>query len=444
MPSVSFLPSQVGSPDETPLPYTSSPLRLLASDIVLVIHHLGSVQWLFSPLWPCKSGALDETYPSRQNIWCGVVHVVLVIAQLLFLVSLVVCVICLVPALWVLVYVVAVVGVNYWVCGRVLNGEGRVLRSGVDVDREEVHGRECWVYVNGVAAGQHWMQQHLDRLAYTFGRKITGVHNRTFGIVFDIIECLIQRCFSYATQDVREAYAIIKEALLNPEIDKVILLLHSQGGIEGGLIIDWLLDEMPQDLLCHLEVYTFGNAANHFNNPFRRVQDFRSTKSKRADLIHSQRTAEQDGKSICHIEHYVNSKDFVGLWGVVNFINVPNRYMGRLFVRSGPGHLLNQHYMDSMFPLGPDMRTLETNEFMETEVDMAVPESARGVNGNHKEDDNGEGSSVQVTSNASGPLRSDNHGNPVGGRPLKVKDLSRLWLYRNGSIPPCQEEYKQT
>ena len=103
MPSVSFIPSQVGSPDEIPLPYTASPLRLLASDIILVIHHLGSVVWLFSPLWPCKSGALDETYPSRQNIWCGVVHVVLVIAQLLFLISLVVCVLCLVPALWVLV-----------------------------------------------------------------------------------------------------------------------------------------------------------------------------------------------------------------------------------------------------------------------------------------------------------------------------------------------------
>lgn len=26
---------------------------------------------------------------------------------------------------------------------------------------------------------QHWMQQHLDRLAYTFRRRITGVHNRT-------------------------------------------------------------------------------------------------------------------------------------------------------------------------------------------------------------------------------------------------------------------------
>lgn len=225
----------------------------------------------------------------------------------------------------------------------------------------------------------------------------------------------------------------------------MVLILHSQGGIEGGLIIDWLLDEMPQDLLCHLEVYTFGNAANHFNNPFRRLLDFRSTKSKRADLIHSQHTAEQDGKSICHIEHYVNSKDFVGLWGVLNFINVPNRYMGRLFVRTGPGHLLNQHYMDSMFPLGPDMRASETGEFMETELDTAVDALAGGVHGIDKQGDlYGEGSSVQATPNALGPVPSDNNGNPVNGRPLKVKDLSRLWLYRNGGLPPCQEEYKQT
>ena len=81
------------------------------------------------------------------------VQVVLVIAQLLFLLSLVVCVLCLVPALWVLVYGMGVVGVNYWVCNRVLNGAERVLRSSVDVDGEEDHGRECWVYVNGVAAG---------------------------------------------------------------------------------------------------------------------------------------------------------------------------------------------------------------------------------------------------------------------------------------------------
>src|ERR1700712_1429614 len=79
----------------------------------------------------------------------------------------------------------------------------------------------------------------------------------------------IQRNFCYSTQDVREAYASLKEALYNEKMDKVVFILHSQGGIEGSLIIDWLLAEVPHEYLRRLEVYTFGNAANHFNNPHR-------------------------------------------------------------------------------------------------------------------------------------------------------------------------------
>ncbi len=53
----------------------------------------------------------------------------------------------------------------------------------------------------------------------------------------------IQRNFTYATNDVREAYVQIKNALYNDKINKVVFILHSQGGIEGSLIIDWLLAE---------------------------------------------------------------------------------------------------------------------------------------------------------------------------------------------------------
>lgn len=90
--------------------------------------------------------------------------------------------------------------------------------------------------------------------------------------MFDVIECLVQRNLGYATADVRICYRIIKEKLYNPQYTKVIFILHSQGAIEGGMIIDWLLQELPQNLLAKLEVYTFGNAANHFNNPHRNIQ----------------------------------------------------------------------------------------------------------------------------------------------------------------------------
>src|SRR4051812_30944104 len=92
-------------------------------------------------------------------------------------------------------------------------------------------------------------------------------HTSRTGIIFDVLQCLIQRDFCYATQDVRDCYKLIKNDLSNPSYKKVILILHSQGGIEGGLILDWIFGDVPEDLTRKLEVYTFGNAASHFNNP---------------------------------------------------------------------------------------------------------------------------------------------------------------------------------
>lgn len=83
----------------------------------------------------------------------------------------------------------------------------------------------------------------MERLALTFRRPVIGVHNRTFGIIFDLIQCIIERNFCYATADIRDSYALIKERLLEEKYKKIVVILHSQGGIEGGLILDWLLSE---------------------------------------------------------------------------------------------------------------------------------------------------------------------------------------------------------
>lgn len=70
----------------------------------------------------------------------------------------------------------------------------------------------------------------------------------------DLFHSQVQRNFAYSTQDVREAYACVKEALLDTRIKKVVFILHSQGGIEGGLILDWLFAEVSRTALQHLEV----------------------------------------------------------------------------------------------------------------------------------------------------------------------------------------------
>ena len=198
---------------------------------------------------------------------------------------------------------------------------------------------------------------------------------------------MIQRNFNYATQDIRDCYVAVKETLYNKDLTKVVFILHSQGGIEGGMIIDWLLQEVPQDLLAKLEVYTFGNAANHFNNPHLHVlsemaaliSPSRITTTQTSTQVHyhdpianvtnssshvpntikSARKASGSGKTIRYIEHYAHTSDFVARWGVLYFTSnlssepTASKYMGRVFQRSGQGHQFNQHYLDSMFPLKP-------------------------------------------------------------------------------------------
>ncbi|KAJ6078314.1 hypothetical protein N7467_008067 [Penicillium canescens] len=407
----------------TPLPYTASPVRLLWSDLVLFVDKIWALPGIFLPLHLGHTGPWDEFYPSLHNGFIVVIHIFLMIYQVAILVSLPVMVLFMIPALWILVYFTGALLINYVIVMVGLNGFRRILVSQVPVAKRPGHDRECWFYINGIAAGSRWVQMNVDQLSSTFGRRIIGIHNRTAGIVFDLIECLIQRDFSYATGDIRDSYALIKQALLNPECDKVVLLLHSQGGIEGGLVMDWLLDEFPHDLLCQLEIFTFGSAANHFNAP-RWAKLATSDRVSTTDLVH------QHGNSIGYIEHYANAADIVALGGVLHFVDIPNRFMGRLFVRPSSGHLLNQHYLDNMFTLGPDHRVLESNQFM----DMEVEPCASGINSYLDSSHRVKYRPIARDKGFLTALSQQMQTNGIDGV-LRVKDFSRLWQYRNGESP---------
>jgi hypothetical protein len=130
---------------------------------------------------------------------------------------------------------------------------------------------------------------------------------------------------------------------------------------------------VPQDNLLRLEVYTFGCAANHFNNPTRV-----STASSLVNGLPNFQ-AKTPLRAVGHIEHYANTGDYVSQIGVLNYISLENRFMGRVFISPGSGHLLNQHYLHDMFALGPDGKCLDTNAFMEMPIDQeASLDGAKG------------------------------------------------------------------
>lgn len=186
---------------------------------------------------------------------------------------------------------------------------------------------------------------------------------------------------------------------------------------------------MPHDMVNKIEIYTFGSAANHFNNPPRHDQSSMGNR--------------RNPNAVRHIEHYADDGEFVARWGVLKFARMRNRYMGRVFIRPGTGHLLNQHYLNAMFPLDDHKRVKEQNKFM----DMQVMFSSDGAE--HRARDgfvetllnNGNGASGAIVEDLQAgviPL-SVRAGDSFASRaePLKpkVRDFSRLWSYRNGGSP---------
>lgn len=242
--AVELIPPQLSNPHahpHAPIPYTGSPLLLCLADIRLFISLAWSIPGTLIPVITWQSGALDELYPSLPNLFCLFLHVFLLILQSIFLLSIPFLIIF--PVWTVILYLLAIYATTFAVAF-LLNGTEDVLHSTVNLGQDaNKHEGECWIYLNGVSVGKHWLQSNLNRLALTFRRPVTGVHNRTYGILFDLLQCILERDFLYATTDIRRSYVTIKASVLDPKHKKVVLILHSQGGIEGGMILDWLLTE---------------------------------------------------------------------------------------------------------------------------------------------------------------------------------------------------------
>lgn len=455
-PNAELFGSQLGTKTSTPLSYTAQPWRLCYSDIRLFFTWIIYLPNIVLPIGPWPSGYLDELYPSRANLYDIILHGILFIAQATFLLSIPFLIF--MPFGLFISYLGGFCGLNYFVC-QLLNWSCCIPSEGLQ-PTEDAHFQswapcedEYWIFLNGVAVGTHWLQSNIDRLSRAFHRPVVGIHNKTNGIIFDIIQCLIQRSLLVATSNVRQCYTLVKNALYKKGIKKVVLILHSQGGIEGSMIVDWLLNEVPQDLMAYLEIYTFGNAANHFNNPYRNNHCSEEADHYTEDGDCNINLNMVQNRVISHIEHYVNSEDFVGRWGVLNFVSekntyddLENRFMGRVFVRPGKGHQLNQHYLDTIFPLdssGRFTRDPRKGDFMDMVVRI-VPDDTESPNregpelslkvgreGDHQE--SFEGHKVSSPPEQVGLLKSRRHVE------RRVRDYSRLWLYRNGGKPAPME-----
>jgi hypothetical protein len=126
--------------------------------------------------------------------------------------------------------------------------------SSEEIAKQERNANERWFFLNGCCVSGYNLQQNVDLLSATFGRPIFAIHNRTYGVLGDLFECILQRSFNLFTEETRVCYEYIKAYCTDPEVKKVVLIAHSQGCIMASQILDQLYVDLPASAVSKLEV----------------------------------------------------------------------------------------------------------------------------------------------------------------------------------------------
>ena len=258
--NVKYLPSQANHhADISAIAKQSSPLYQIGRDAWVFFSMIRYIPGIFLPL-RTKEPA-NEFYPSAGNIVAKVLITLASIIELL--------VILLVPFLLMLPIPPALLIIGgllvrgfIWLILRPTQGP-KVIMSQTDIlgqhhpigattHPSHLFKNERWLFFNGVMTQGIDLQKSVDAIAKTFGRPVLGIHNESYGFTADILECIIQRCLSYPAKDGRIAYEAVKANLVDPEVKKVILIAHSQGGIEASLVLDRLLTTLPPEMISKL------------------------------------------------------------------------------------------------------------------------------------------------------------------------------------------------
>lgn len=149
----------------------------MAFDIYYFFEFLWAFPYIVFPLTPTDSGELSELSFTRKNLFCVLIHFMLLILQLAIIAALPI--LALLPVWTATLAIVLLLALNSLLAG-LLNGKTVEYHSDPEfAPALPEHAHEQWIFINGVAAGEHWMKSNLNRLALTFKRPILGVHNKT-------------------------------------------------------------------------------------------------------------------------------------------------------------------------------------------------------------------------------------------------------------------------
>eukprot|EP01111_Echinosteliopsis_oligospora_P016798 TRINITY_DN7097_c0_g1_i1.p1 TRINITY_DN7097_c0_g1~~TRINITY_DN7097_c0_g1_i1.p1 ORF type:complete len:179 (+),score=36.24 TRINITY_DN7097_c0_g1_i1:495-1031(+) len=124
------------------------------------------------------------------------------------------------------------------------------------------------------------------------------------------------RTFNLLTGVSRKLSYYLTDYLGDDVYDKVILVVHSKGGIVAASAIEELINNRVD--ITKLEVYTFGSASDSF----------------------LQIVDNKNGLCYPFYEHFANEEEYIAQIGTLHW-KIP----GNVFTNKRKGHLLGEHYL---------------------------------------------------------------------------------------------------
>ena len=248
---IKYVPPQMGSvASYSTAALRQSPIRLLIKDVAVFITVLPFLPFLFLP-WKSKDAATEGNLRA-VTIRDTILQTLLTLIELVLLIV-TIPIFLIVPGFLFVPLIFLCILIIYLVA---LPTQGpRIVVSQMNTGTAktaERHRDERWLFVNGINTGHSGLQDNVDRLSLTFGREVVGIHNQSYGMITDILECLVQRNLSYNTMDVRVACECVKACLIDLEVSKVVLVAHSQGGIIASMVLDELFSVLPASTMSKL------------------------------------------------------------------------------------------------------------------------------------------------------------------------------------------------
>lgn len=193
----------------------------------------------------------------------------------------------------------------------------------------------------------------LPMLCRMFGRPMMCVCMPTWGMPFDMICMMMQRCMTMPSQVRRNLYAQMRTALLDDSMMRCVVMCHNDSAVLVSQAVSQLCCDLPAEKMRKLEIYTFGAAASEFILPAGESMMESSPMHPSTDMMEAERKG-------VHVEHFAMMNDPFAQMGVLQSVrqNMDGRYCGGVFVMNAAammknGKMMNEKIMSKNMPMMP-------------------------------------------------------------------------------------------